>query len=152
MDPKLAVYLAYDEEKYESSFQVLPGVVKAYCKVQWVLAYKQELNGYGAPFDRSDLVYLQRMKKTYDSLKEYSLDFKELSELKFLLGCILEDPDLKKQMAAMENKVEDFDRLRTIMKIAPTESGKGAKTGASLTFNLWLFCLLPFALCLLKSH
>jgi hypothetical protein len=124
-DPQLAVYLTYNDAKYKSSFQLLPEIVKAYCKVQWILAYEQELNGYGAPFDRSDLAYLQRMKKTYDSLKEYSLDFKELSELKFLLAAILEDPNLKKQMAAMERKVEDFDYLRTIMKIAPTDGGKG---------------------------
>ncbi|HET6245285.1 MAG TPA: hypothetical protein VFF35_12285 [Bacteroidia bacterium] len=124
-DPQLAEYLTYDEKKYRSSFQILPGVVKAYCKIQWTLAYEQELNGYGAPFDRSEFVYLQRMKKAYDSLKEYSLEFKELSELKFLLACILEDPDFKKQMAAMERKVEDFDHLRAIMKIAPTGGGKG---------------------------
>ncbi|MBA3602791.1 MAG: hypothetical protein H0W50_03950 [Parachlamydiaceae bacterium] len=124
-DPQLAEYLTYDEKKYRSSFQILPGVVKAYCKIQWILAYEQELNGYGAPFDRSEFVYLQRMKKAYDSLKEYSLEFKELSELKFLLACILEDPDFKKQMAAMERKVEDFDHLRAIMKIAPTGGGKG---------------------------
>ena len=124
-DPKLADYLTYDEEKYRSSFQTLPGIVKAYCKVHWILAYEQELNGYGAPFDRSDFAYLQRMEKAYDSLKNYSLEFKELSELKFLLAAVLEDPDLKRHMAAMKKKVKDFDHLRTIMKIAPTEGGKG---------------------------
>ncbi|MEI8365104.1 MAG: hypothetical protein WCF65_01680 [Parachlamydiaceae bacterium] len=65
------------------------------------------------------------MKKTYNSLQEYSLEFKELSELKFLLAAILEDPNLKRQMTAMERKVGDFDHLRTIMKIAPTDGGKG---------------------------
>lgn len=124
-DPKLAVYLRYSETQYRSSFQLLPEIVKAYCKTQWILAYEQDLNGYGMPFDRSDLAYLQRMKKTYDSLQKYSFDFKELSELKFLLAAILEDSDLKGRMAAMEKKVEDFDHLRTIMKIAPTEGGKG---------------------------
>ncbi len=124
-NPQLADYLMYDEEKYRSSFQTLPGIVKAYCMTLWILAYEQELNGYGFPFDRSNLVYLQRMKKTYDCLKDYSLDFKELSELKFLLACVLEDPDLCRQMTAMEKKVEDFDHLRTIMKIAPTGGEKG---------------------------
>ena len=124
-DPKLADYLTYDEKKYRSSFQDLPGIVKAYCKVHWILAYEQELNGYGAPFDRSDFAYLQRMEKTYESLKDYSLEFKELSELRFLLASVLEDPDLQRHMAAMKKKVKDFDHLRTIMKIAPTEGGKG---------------------------
>lgn len=124
-DPKLIIYLTYSEAQYKSSFQMLPEIIKAYCKVQWILAYEQDLNGYGAPFDRSDLSYLQRMKKTYDSLRWYSWDFQELSELKCLLGCVLEDPNLKQQMAAMEKKAADFDELRSIMKIAPIYGVKG---------------------------
>ena len=124
-DPKLAASLTYSEAQYKSSFQMLPEIVKAYCKVQWILAYEQDLNGYGAPFDRAELAYLQRMKKIYDSLKGYSFNFKKLSELKYLLGCVLEDPDLKQQMAAMEKKAADFDELRSIMKIAPIYGMKG---------------------------
>ncbi len=124
-NPKLAAYLTYSEAEYRSAFHSLPEPVKAYCKTLWILAYEQELNGYGFPFDRSDLVYLQRMKKVYDSLRECPHDSKELLELKMLLANILEDSDLKKNMVAMEKKVEDFDRLRAIMKIAPAEGGKG---------------------------
>jgi len=124
-NPMLSHYLEYDEAEYRSSFQKFPGIVKTYCKIQWILAYEQELNGYGAPFDRSEFVYLQRMRKTYESLKEHSFDVEELSELKFFLASILEDPDLKKHMKAIEKKIEDFDQLRFIMKIAPTYSGKG---------------------------
>jgi hypothetical protein len=124
-NPKLIIYLTYSEAQYKSSFQMLPGIIKAYCKVQWILAYEQDLNGYGAPFDRSELSYFQRMKKTYDSLKWYSWDFKELSELKCQLGCVLEDSNLKQQMAAMEKKAADFDELRSIMKIAPIYGVKG---------------------------
>jgi hypothetical protein len=125
MNPQLAGYMKYDERKHQPSFQMMPETIKAYCKALWILAYEQELNGYGYPFDRSELVYLQRMKKTYDSLKAYPLDSKELSELKFLLAFILEDPDLCKYMAALEKKVQDFDHLRTIMKIAPIYGVKG---------------------------
>ena len=124
-NPQLADYMKYDEKMYRSSFQTLPEIIKAYCKALWTLAYEQELNGYGYPFDRSELVYLQRMKKTYDSLKTYSLGSKELSELKFLLASVLEDSDLCHHMAALEKKVQDFDRLRAIMKIAPIYGVKG---------------------------
>lgn len=124
-NPMLSRYLEYDEAGYRSSFQKFPGIVKTYCKIQWILAYKQELNGYGAPFDRSEFVYLQRMRKTYESLKEHSFDVEELSELKFFLASILEDSDLKRHMKAVEKKIEDFDHLRFIMKIAPTYGGKG---------------------------
>jgi len=124
-DLTLSHYLEYDEGGYRSSFQQFPGVVKAYCKIQWILACEQELNGYGAPFDRSEFVYLQRMRKTYESLKEHAFDDDELSELKFFLASILEDPILKKSMKAIEKKIVDFDCLRSIMKIAPTYRGKG---------------------------
>jgi hypothetical protein len=124
-NPTLSNYLKYNEAGYRSSFQQFPGVVKTYCKIQWILAYEQELNGYGAPFDRSEFVYLERMRKTYESLKEHSFDVKELSELKFFLASVLEDPDLKKHIKAIEKKIEDFDNLRSIMKIAPTFGGKG---------------------------
>jgi hypothetical protein len=124
-NPTLSHYLEYDEAGYRSSFQKFPVVVKAYCKIQWILAYEQDLNGYGAPFDRSEFAYLQRMRKTYESLKEHSLDVEELSELKFFLASILEDPYLKQYMKAIEKKIEDFDHLRFIMKIAPTFGGKG---------------------------
>lgn len=125
MNPQLADYTKYDEKKYKSSFQTMPEIIKAYCKALWILAYEQELNGYGYPFDRSELVYLQRMKKTYDSLKAYPLDSKELSELELLLASILENPDLCKHMAALEKKVQDFDHLRAVMKIAPIYGVKG---------------------------
>lgn len=124
-NPKLSHYLTYDESGYRSSFQQFPGIVKAYCKIQWILSYEQELNGYGMPFDRSEFVYLRRMGKAYDSLKELSFDIEELSELKFFLASVLENPELKNQMKAMEQKIEDFDCLRSIMKIAPADGGKG---------------------------
>lgn len=123
-DPSLSHYLEYDEAEYRSSFQQFPEVVKTYCKIQWILAYEQEMNGYGAPFDRSEFVYLQRMRKTFESLKEHSFD-KELSELKFFLASVVEDSDLKQYMKAIEKKINDFDCLRSIMKIAPIYKGKG---------------------------
>lgn len=42
-NPTLSHYLEYDEAGYRSSFQKFPVVVKAYCKIQWILAYEQDL-------------------------------------------------------------------------------------------------------------
>ena len=114
-----------DKEKYQSSFHTFPVVVQAYCIIQWILSYEQELHGYGMPFDRSDFTFLQRMQKAYDCLQEYPQDSRELSELKSFLATLLEDPHFKQQMHAMAHKVEDFDRLRAIMRIAPTFGVKG---------------------------
>ena len=124
-DPKLMKYFEYNKKTCQSSLQRLPEVVKTYCMVIWILSYKQALNGYGFPFDRANLVYFQRMDKIFKTLKDVSGDCKELSELKFFLASILTDPKLQTAISTMEKKVNDFDRVRDIMKIAPTDGGKG---------------------------
>lgn len=120
----LLAHLEHGKE-YQSSFHRFPTTLQAFCIIQWILAYEQELHGYGMPFDRSDFVFFQRMQKAYDCLQGYSLECKELSELKCFLATFLEDPDFKKQMIAMTLKVRDFDHLRTLMRIAPTMGVKG---------------------------
>jgi hypothetical protein len=124
-DPKLAKYLNYDEKEYNSSLQLLPEVVKTYFMVMWIRSYKQELNGYGFPFDRANVVYFQRMNKIFKTFKDAPETCKELSELKYFLASVFTDPKYKIIMAAMEKKVSDFDRIREIMKIAPADGGKG---------------------------
>lgn len=112
-------------QKCPPPFHTFPTVVQAYCIIQWILFYEQELNGYGMPFDRSDFALCQRMQKAYDCLQGNSQDSRELSELEHALAAVLEDMTFKQQIHAMTRKVEDFDRLRTIMKIAPTLGVKG---------------------------
>jgi hypothetical protein len=122
---RLIHYLTYDEERCRSEFHRFPEVIQAYYKIRWILAYEQELNGYGQPFDRSEYTYLQRMKRIYESLQGHTFDSGEMSSLKFFLASIFEDQDFKNQMIAISGKIEDFDHLRFIMKIAPTFGGKG---------------------------
>ena len=124
-DPKLVKYLNYDEKAYHSSLQLLPDVVKTYFMVMWIRSYKQELNGYGFPFDRANLVYFQRMNKIFKTFKGAPEACKELSELKYFLASVLTDPKFKIVMTAMEKKVSAFDRIREIMKIAPIDGRNG---------------------------
>jgi hypothetical protein len=112
-------------KEYQSSFHTFPAIVQAYCMIRWILAYEQELHGYGMPFDRADFVFFQRMQKVYDCLQGYALEYKELAELRCFLATVLEDSDFKKHMAAMTLKVRDFDHLRTFMRIAPTIGVRG---------------------------
>lgn len=123
-DIELAKFLRCDKNACQSIRQ-LPEIVKAYSMIMWILSYKQELNGYGFPFDRANLAYFQRMRKIYNSLKNAFYDCEKLSELNFFLGSVLTDPKFQKTIATMEKKVSDFDRLRDIMKIAPEYGGKG---------------------------
>ena len=124
-NPKFIAYLTGDEERCRSEFHLFPGVIQAYYKIRWILAYERELNGYGQPFDRSEYTYLQRMKKVYDNLQEHSFNSEELTTLKFFLATLFEDQDLQKHMGAISRKIEDFDHLRAIMKIAPTWGVRG---------------------------
>ena len=124
-NPKLIDYLRYDEEKCRGEFHLFPTLIQAYYKIRWILAYEQELNGYGQPFDRSEYTYLQRMKKVYDSLQQHSFNSEELTTLKLFLSSLFEDQDLPKHLDAISRKIEDFDHLRTIMKIAPTWGERG---------------------------
>jgi hypothetical protein len=126
-DPKLAKYLKYGEKTYQyhSSFLQLPEIVKTYFMVMWIRSYKQELNGYGFPFDRANLVYFQRMNKIFKTFKDVPEACEELSELKYFLASVLTDPKFKVVMATMEKKVSAFDRMRNIMKIAPADGGNG---------------------------
>ncbi len=65
------------------------------------------------------------MQKAHDCLQAYPQEYKELSELKCFLDTLVEDESFQKQMKAMNRKVEDFDRVRAIMRIAPTIGVKG---------------------------
>jgi hypothetical protein len=124
-NPALSQYLTCNEEKCRESFSQFPRVIQAYYKILWILAYEQDLNGYGYPFDRAEYTYFQRMKTVYDSIKDHAADSDELSELQFFLASFFEDTTFQRQMNVVARKIEDFDRIRTIMRIAPTEGGKG---------------------------
>jgi hypothetical protein len=91
----------------------------------WILNYKQDLHGYGFPFDRAHFSYLQRMKKAWEHLSTSQIKSTSLQELELFLGCLLGDPSFVKVMTSMEQKVQDFDRIRDIMRIAPKMGKKG---------------------------
>lgn len=124
-DGKLSKHLEFDDRLCQPTLKQLPGVVMVYCMVMWILSYKQELNGYGFPFDRANLVYFQRMKNIFAAIKDSPEICQELSELKYFLASFLLDPKLQTTLASMEKKAHDFDRIREIMKIAPEDGGKG---------------------------
>ena len=123
-DPSLKEYLGWEEADYAAFFCQLPDRVAAYFMSLWILNYKQDLHGYGFPFDKATFSYLQRIKKVHEWI---SKDKKrgELEELYFMLEALLGDSSFNKHMHAMENKVKDFERIRSIMKIAPFFKARG---------------------------
>ena len=123
-DPLLVMYLNWTEKEYQPSL-ILPDVVAAYFMGVWTLNYKQDLHGYGFPFDRAYLSYLQRMKKVLEHLSTLQIKSASLNELESFLRCLLGDLSLVKVMTSMEQKVQNFDRIRDIMRIAPKAGKKG---------------------------
>jgi hypothetical protein len=123
-DPLLVKYLNWTENEYQPSL-TLPDIVTAYFMGVWILNYKQDLHGYGFPFDRAHFSYLQRMKKVWGHLLTHQVKSTPLKELESFLGCLFGDPSFAKVMASMEQKVQDFDHIRDIMRIAPKMGDKG---------------------------
>lgn len=116
--------LSKDFKIDDANFKNLSPEVQAYSMATWILEYKGELHGYGFPFDKANLVYLQRMKKVFLCLHGSSCQG-GLKELYFILASILQDPALEKALSSLEQKAKDFDQLRSIMRIAPLEKGCG---------------------------
>jgi hypothetical protein len=116
--------LSKDVKINDANFKCLSPLIQAYTMAAWILEYREELHGYGFPFDKANLVYLQRMKKVFLCLHGGTYQG-ELEELYFMLATILQDPKLQKILSSLEQKAKDFDHLRSIMRIAPKEKGHG---------------------------
>jgi hypothetical protein len=116
--------LGKDVKINDANFKSLSPLIQAYTMAAWILEYHEELHGYGFPFDKANLVYLQRMKKVFLCLHG-NTPLGELEELYFMLAAILQDPKLQKTLSSLEQKAKDFDHLRSIMRIAPMEKGHG---------------------------
>ena len=124
-----AQLLSKDFKIEDSNFKNLSPEVQAYSMATWILEYKEELHGYGYPFDKANLVYLQRIEKVFLCLQGGSYQ-RKLEELYFMLAGILQDPGLAKALSSLKQKAKDFDYLRSIMQIAPTEKGHGLNDDA----------------------
>ena len=107
----------------------------AYLLAEWILDFAEESSGYGFPFDRERLVFIQRMKQVRELIKDLPLYQGDLVTLQKVLDEVLEDPFLAKLIIAMEKKSIHFDRLRNAMRIAEPEGSEGlnpSSTASSL--------------------
>ena len=110
--------------------QFLP-VVNTYTLIQWALQGKSEGHGYGFPFDRPHLAFAKRIRHLntdIESLKDIHLrgewkDNGPYFKLHVDLKKIMKDRTLWKTVAAIEEKIIVFEKLRGAMRIAP-ESGR----------------------------
>ena len=102
----------------------------AYLWTEWILDFAEELSGYGFPFDREKLVFIQRMQKVRKLIQALSSSHGYLRTLQEELDEVLEDTMLIKLVAEMGKKAKHFDQLRDAMRIADPEGSNGLNDDA----------------------
>jgi hypothetical protein len=106
---------------------VLPSVL-AYILSNWILDANSELDGYGFPFDRSHLIFYNRLKTARRIVQGLSAKKKKdryIIKLNRVIGQAINDTNLKTIVGRMEEKVQIFDQLRDAMRIAASDGKKG---------------------------
>ena len=92
-----------------------------YFLTEWILDFAQESSGYGFPFDREKLVFIQRMQEVSTLIRALPKSDGYLRILQEELEKTLEDTMLIRLVAEMEKKAGHFDRLRNGLRIAQPE-------------------------------
>jgi len=113
-------------------------LLSAYSLIQWALAGKKQGDGYGLPFDRTQVVFAKRLFSVYSQLepiKDIHLrgqwrDNIPLFELSCDLKKVATDRGLQKMIDEFEAKAVVFDQLRNAMRIAPVGGADGLNSGS----------------------
>ena len=98
--------------------------LSAYALMHWCLD-SSILDGYGFPFDRPHLSFYQRLKRLHRLIDQPPMRCKELSALWRPLTRLVEDPQLTRAAAQMQQKVEVFEKLRMALSIALPQGKNG---------------------------
>jgi hypothetical protein len=102
--------------------------VRVYILSNWILDSDSELDGYGFPFDRSHLIFYNRLRTAKSIVEKLSAKDKQdgyLVKLNGLLGRTVNDTNLKTVVIRLEEKAEIFDQLRVAMRIGVPKGKKG---------------------------
>lgn len=116
----------------QSSLHALPAV-STYALIHWAFEMSGELHGYGFPFDRTHLVFYQRLRTLMEVLQQVktirqhgkgsrSNPFHRIWKY---LGKIVNDNELMTIVTQLEEKIAIFDKLRSALSIALFEGKRG---------------------------
>ena len=111
----------------------------AYSLIQWALEGKTQGEGYGFPFDRPHVQFAQRLRVLGQRLEPIKdahrrgqrADNQPLFRLSCELKKVSADEGLQALLAAIEIKIQVFDRLRRAMRIAEVGGAAGLNSGSS---------------------
>jgi len=115
-----------------SPVEYIPAIA-THTLIVWTLEGKNQGQGYGFPFDRSHLLFYQRLqrldailRKLYDIQRtEERKDNRVYAKMLHDLVVVRDDSVLRKAASKMQEKVEVFDRLRAAMRITLPENKRG---------------------------
>jgi len=116
----------------ESSCEYTPATA-TYILIHWALKSSKDLNGYGFPFDLSNLCFYRRLKIIYKKMwkiKDIAFRHKTknnqiLINVWALLDSIMRDDELSKVVENIETKSMVFKKLRESLRIALPEGKDG---------------------------
>lgn len=108
-------------------------LASTYAVAAWCLRGKHSGDGYGFPFDRTQLNFAQRLLGAADHLpallETFSTEDKKskrlLAKLTRKVTQIEKDPELNRAVKELHWRSQLFDRLRCAMRIAPHGGGNG---------------------------
>ena len=115
-----------------TSLMCMPALA-TYTLIHWAFESPAESQGYGFPFDRPHLEFYRRLEKIHflltniiairfgDTLK----DNRPFVQVHQLLETVLNDKELIKSAASMEDKAKVFDKLRVALRIALPDGKNG---------------------------
>ena len=127
-DPKAVAQLFHSLDKGQSAPSLLksmPAMV-AYAMIHWVFDTSERLDGYGFPFDCPHLIFYHRLKSLHGFVIRYNAlgSCPNVANRRALLGLwrplakIVEDQQLKRAASHMEEKMDNFRKLRQALAIA----------------------------------
>jgi hypothetical protein len=122
---------SFDISRINSLFiKPLPSAA-CYAMIHWVFE-ASELEGYGFPFDCPHLVFYQRLKRLHDFICRFvtreglrSKNNKAFFRLRAKLTKVVEDQQLIRSSAHMEEKLVVFQKLREALSLAVSSGKKG---------------------------
>ena len=131
---KLREYVNFDKLRTTSlspdGLQHLSEIDVTYLLIEWILDFAEESSGYGFPFDRERLVFIQRMQKVRTLIQALPPSKNGLRALQEELDEVFEDSLLIKLSTEIEKKVTHFDQLRDAMRVAKPEGSDGLNDDA----------------------
>lgn len=126
-----------------SSVHALPAVT-TYALIHWAFDVSGEVHGYGFPFDRSHLVFYQRLqhlRQLFGRVKTITQRGNRYQSNPFYriwnyLDKIMNNHEIQTVVAHLEEKVLVFDRLRAALSIALFDGKRGLNDeGATLSIK-----------------